>query len=229
MFKKYASDLTEVKNPKQKIHHLDFGAGLGGNAVYSLLKLDANYTAVEAHTWSYNIQRMFFRQLVQGKGKYLDILAAESMGLGPDKLRELILSNHFLIKQIPSWLFFEIPAESQDLVTATTVLNELNTAAIIYMLSNSTRVLRKGGYMYIRDSAKFKPGRHNVDYDKVLVELLGFELVQWLDVKNRVDIFAIPRIYKKMADVQLDFDGLFNLIVGREAVTSHGGGFNQNT
>ena len=229
MFKKYAPDLTETKISKQKTNHLDFGAGLGGNAVYSLLKLDANYTAIEAHKWSYNIQRMFFRQLVQGKGQYLDLLAAESMELEPDKLKELILSSHFRIKQIPSWFFLDVPAASQDLVTATTVLNELNTASIIYMLSNSTRVLKKGGYMYIRDSGKLKPGRHNVNYDKVLVDYLGFELVQWLDVKNRVDMFAIPRIYKKVDDVKLDFDGLYNLIVGREAVTSHGGGFNQNT
>ncbi|MDK9723654.1 MAG: class I SAM-dependent methyltransferase [Sterolibacteriaceae bacterium MAG5] len=230
MLSKYAPDLVERKDavPCQKIRHLDFGAGLGGNATYSLFLLDGFYTAIEAHPWSYNIQRMFFRQLVQGKGRYLDLLAAESLELPIDELRKLISSEDFAIKQIPSWYFIDVPTASQDLVTATTVLNELNTAAIIYMLSESCRVLKEGGYLYIRDSAKLKPGRHNVNYDQVLVEQLGFELVHWLDVRNRIDMFAIPRLYRKKRNVTTNFDSLFTLLVGREAVTSHGGEYSQN-
>lgn len=232
MLKKYAPDLISGGKKKSditsQIHHLDFGAGLGGNATYSLLLLDARYTAIEAHQWSYNIQRMFFRQLVQGKGAYLDVLAAESMELPPNQIHDLISSDKFSIKQVPSWYFADVPSGSQDLVTATTVLNELNSAAIVHMLSQSCRVLRDGGYLYIRDSAKLKPGRHTVDYDKVLTEHLGFELVHWLDVRNRIDMFAIPRLYRKVKQVETSFDTLFDLLLGREVVTSHGGEYIQN-
>lgn len=231
MLKKYAPDLVSksgIADVNSRIRHLDFGAGLGGNATYSLLLLGAFYTAIEAHQWSYDIQRMFFRQLANGKGAYLDVLAAESMEISAEKIRDLISSDDFSIKQVPSWYFADVKSGSHDLVTATTVLNELNSAAIVHMLSQSCRVLRKGGYLYIRDSAKLKPGRHSVNYDKVLTEHLGFELVHWLDVKNRVDMFAIPRLYRKVRHVETDFDSLFDHLLGREAVTSHGGDYIQN-
>ena len=70
--------------------------------------------------------------------------------------------------------FKKIEDTSYNLVTATNVLNELNTSAIIYMLANSNRVLQKNGYVYIRDSGKLKPGRHLIDYDRVLIEHMGF-------------------------------------------------------
>jgi len=231
MLKKYAPDLVSrsgTSDVNSKIRHLDFGAGLGGNATYSLLLLGAFYTAIEAHQWSYEIQRMFFRQLAFEKGAYLDVLAAESMEIPAEKISNLISSDDFSIKQVPSWYFANIKSGSHDLVTATTVLNELNSAAIVHMLAQSCRVLRKGGYLYIRDSAKLKPGRHSVNYDKVLTEHLGFELVHWLDVKNRVDMFAIPRLYRKVRHIENDFDSLFDLLLGREAVTSHGGEYIQN-
>lgn len=153
---------------------------------------------------------------------------AETMEVPRDKITALILSDQFVIKQVPAWYFSDIPSGSHDLVSATTVLNELNSAGIVHMLSQSSRVLQKGGYLYIRDSAKLKPGRHTVNYDKVLVEHLGFELVHWLDVRNRIDMFAIPRLYKKVKQVEIDFASLFDLLLGREAVTSHGGYYAQN-
>lgn len=231
MLKKYSPDLLNrgrQASGATRLRHLDFGAGLGGSASYSLLLLGALYTAIEAHEWSYNIQRMFFQKMVQGEGSYLDVLAAETMEVPRDKIAALILSDQFVIKQVPAWYFSDIPSGSHDLVSATTVLNELNSAGIVHMLSQSSRVLQKGGYLYIRDSAKLKPGRHTVNYDKVLVEHLGFELVHWLDVRNRIDMFAIPRLYKKVKQVEIDFASLFDLLLGREAVTSHGGYYAQN-
>jgi hypothetical protein len=229
MLKHYAPNLFENKSSgASKIKHLDFGAGLGGNATYSTLLLGADYTAIEAHQWSYNIQRMFFGKLSVNSGPYLDVLSAESLEISHHDLKNFITSDKFSIKQVPSWYFSEVNDESQDLVTATTVLNELNTAAIIHMISQSNRVLKKGGYLYIRDSAKLKPGRHNINYDKVLADFLGYELVHWLDVKNRVDMFAIPRIYKKTKSSNYSFEELFEKLVGREAVTSHGLEYAQN-
>jgi ubiquinone/menaquinone biosynthesis C-methylase UbiE len=171
---------------------------------------------------------MFFGKLSVNSGPYLDVLSAESLEISHHDLKNFITSDKFSIKQVPSWYFSEVNDESQDLVTATTVLNELNTAAIIHMISQSNRVLKKGGYLYIRDSAKLKPGRHNINYDKVLADFLGYELVHWLDVKNRVDMFAIPRIYKKTKSSNYSFEELFEKLVGREAVTSHGLEYAQN-
>lgn len=224
VLKKYTKNL----NPG-KIEHLDFGPGLGGNAVYSLKLLGANYTAVEAHYWSYEIQRMFFSKLITPNEKYLDLTAAETFGKQKKDLISLSNSKNFEIKQIPSWHFDYIKKDSKDLITATTCLNELNTAGIIYFLFNANRVLKKNGYLYIRDSAKLKPNRHEVNYDKVLTDYFGFKLIKdFRHLKNRKDIFALPRLYKKVKNKNSNFDELFNSIVGRFAVTSHGANNSQN-
>jgi hypothetical protein len=208
--------------------HLDFGAGMGGNATYSNILLKASYTAIEAHQWSYDIQRLFFGKLADKGRPYLDVLAAESMELVPEKLENEILSNKYAIKQIPSWFFEKIEDNSYNLVTATNVLNELNTSAIIYMLANSKRVLQKNGYVYIRDSRQLEPGRHLIDYDRVLIEYMDFELIHWLDVQDRVDMYAVPRLYKEVKNVELTFGELFDLLINREATLSHGLDFAQN-
>ena len=96
------------------------------------------------------------------------------------------------------------------------------------MLANSNRVLQKSGYIYIRDSGKLKPERHLIDYDNVLIEHLGFELIHWLNVENRVDMHAVPRIYKKVKNVELNFEELFDLLINREATLCHGLAFAQN-
>ena len=230
MLHKFATDLLpqhRITNSLQ-MKHLDFGAGMGGNVTYSNILLEASYTAIEAHQWSYDIQRMFFGKMADKNRPYLDVLAAESMGIGSEKLKNEILSNKYAIKQIPSWFFEEIEDNSYNLVTATNVLNELNTSAIIYMLTNTNRVLQKNGYIYIRDSGKLKPGRHLIDYDQVLIEHMGFELIHWLDVQNRVDMYAVPRIYKKVRNVELNFEELFDLLISREATLAHGLEFAQN-
>ena len=230
MLHKFATDLLPQhrKTNSLQMKHLDFGAGMGGNVTYSNILLAASYTAIEAHQWSYDIQRMFFGKMADKNRPYLDVLAAESMGIGSEKLKNEILSNKYAIKQIPSWFFEEIEDNSYNLVTATNVLNELNTSAIIYMLTNSNRVLQKNGYIYIRDSGKLKPGRHLIDYDQVLIEHMGFELIHWLDVQNRVDMYAVPRIYKKVRNVELNFEELFDLLISREATLAHGLKFAQN-
>ena len=230
MLHKFATDLLPQhrKTNSLQMKHLDFGAGMGGNVTYSNILLEASYTAIEAHQWSYDIQRMFFGKMTDKNRPYLDVLAAESMEIGSEKLKNEILSNKYAIKQIPSWFFEEIEDNSYNLVTATNVLNELNTSAIIYMLTNSNRVLQKNGYIYIRDSGKLKPGRHLIDYDQVLIEHMGFELIHWLDVQNRVDMYAVPRIYKKVRNVELNFEELFDLLISREATLAHGLEFAQN-
>ena len=214
---------------KKKIEHLDFGPGLGGNAVYSLRLLGANYTGIEAHHWSYEIQRLFFRALILKKEKYLDFLSLESLAVDETKYKYFANSSEFNIKQIPSWHFDIIKNNSKDLISATTCLNEINTSGIIYFLYHADRVLKKDGYLYIRDSAKLKPSRHNIDYDNLLTNLFGYSLVKdYRNLKNRKDIFALPRLYKKNKNNYLNFEKLYNKILGRFAITSHGSVYNQN-
>ena len=81
--------------------------------------------------------------------------------------------------------------------------------------------------LYIRDSENLKPMRHNINYDNLLLER-GFEKVARLDVENRVNFFGIPRIYRKVKEGSWSFDEFVDSYLGKFAITSHGGSYNQN-
>jgi hypothetical protein len=225
VIKKFCENLNKQK---KKIKHLDFGSGLGGASTYSLKILNSDFISIEAHKWSYQIQRMFYRKIINDKEKYLDLVSAESFGLTDKEINLLINSNNYKIKQIPSWYFDEIKKESQDLITATTCLNEINNAGIIYFIVEANRTLKKNGYLYIRDSNKRKPGRNIVNYDEIFEKVLGYKVIKKFQLKNRKDIFAIPRLYQKTKNNNYEFTELFNKIIGLEAVTSHGSIYDQN-
>ena len=114
------------------------------------------------------------------------------------------------------------------MITATWVLNEVNPAGICWLLSNISKKLKPGGLLYIRDSRKNKPQRHNLNYDKFLIEKIKFKKVSELDIRNRIDMHGIPRLYQKVkSSKKLDFIKLYNLAYSFFSVTSHGGDFNQ--
>ena len=141
---------------------------------------------------------------------------------------ELNEATKYRIKHVPSWYFQLIKDQTIDLVTASWVLNEVSDSGILWIMANSMRSLRKGGYFYIRDSFKLKPMRHSVDYDKLLLEN-GFVEVGRLNVRrNREDFYGIPRAYQKTSDSSPSFDELIERWLGHFAVTAHGGGYHQN-
>lgn len=220
--KTFATELPE------SVDHLDIGPGLGSHAMYSLGALNSQYMGLEASPHSYSIQRNVFRSIVSEVGAYLDPIECENFGLDYAALEEQINSdNSYRIKHLPSWHAPMVNRNSIDLVTASFVLNEVSYSGILWLLSHASRLLRKGGYFYIRDSGKLKPGRHSVNYDEVLVAL-GFAQVGRLEVRNRIDFYGIPRIYQKQTEESSSFDDLVERYLGRFAVVSHGGEYNQN-
>ena len=208
--------------------HLDIGPGLGANAIYSLKALGSTYISLEASPYSYMVQRDFFRYLAC-EFPYLDMVDAESFGISTQELTKVLnASSNLRIRHLPSWNFDQLDNSCVDLASATWVLNEVNPAGIVWLLTQTMRVIKRGGYFYIRDSGLRKPLRHGLDYDRILQEN-GFELVKRLDIQNRIDMHGIPRIYKKCADVPLFFEAAFDRWVGFYAVTSHGGAMMQGT
>jgi SAM-dependent methyltransferase len=230
-----AQDYSFIKtysNLKSGINHLDIGPGLGSHATYSIDQFNSTFYALEADPGSYEVQRTFFRNLVNEQISYYDMIAIEDFGISDEQLwntieikkqKESISKNS--VVHVPSWKLDMIPDEHIDLVTATWVFNEVNTAGIIWLLSNCIRTLKKGGMLYIRDSNKLKPGRHKTDYDQLLEEF-GFEKVAQLDVVNRKDYYGIPRIYIKKQTPSMNFIILLRKIVGHFDITAHNTGFN---
>ena len=205
--KKYAIDLSEG------INHLDLGPGLGSHAVYSLSRFKSNFFAIEAIPYTYQIQRYFFRYLSYYWPKYIDVVECENFYLNSKQIHDNIYDNQYRIKQIPSWYFDTLDANSIDLITATFMLNELSEAGLLWLLSNASKVLKEGSYLYIRDSGKLKPGRNKIDYDKLL-EIMGFKLVKKLDLINRVDLHGIPRLYQKTNNKSYSYQYLLDKCFG---------------
>lgn len=220
--KTFATDLPE------SVDHLDIGPGLGSHAMYSLGALKSRYMGLEASPLSYAVQRHVFRSIAPAPGDYLDPIECENFGLDYAALEEQLNSdNSYRIKHLPSWHAPLVNSDSIDLVTASFMLNEVTYSGILWLLSHASRLLRKGGFFYIRDSSKLKPGRHSINYDHVLVDL-GFVEVGRLDVRNRVDFYGIPRIYRKQSEAAPSFDELVDRYLGRFALVSIGGEYDQN-
>jgi len=209
-------DLTTVSQ-------LDFGPGMGVSAVWNTAigGEGARYTAVEIDDKNYALQRSVFSYLAaRSDYRYFDALAAE--GMIPDATLDSELNSPAVrIAHVPSWHMGSVNDHSQDLVTATTVLNEVGHAAIGHFVSQANRVLRPGGYVYIRDSGRTKPGRHGIDYESFLASI-GYKRVDELKVIHRSNMHGVPRLWKKESHLDLGFDEVMQELVGDQAVVTHG-------
>ncbi len=204
------------------LNHLDIGPGLGSSGDYSLKFLDSVFYALEASNMSYSVQRKYFRFISPKPGAYLDVIECENFQLEEAAISQEVSSrDKYRIKHVPSWRFGLVPDGSLDLVTATFVLNELNYAGILWLLANVSRVLKKGGSFYIRDSFILKPGLHNINYDDVL-QKIGFERTAILEFENRHDFFGIPRLYQKKTDQHYSFDEMVEMCLGKFASVASG-------
>jgi hypothetical protein len=203
------------------IKHLDIGPGLGSHSFYSRTVLDSLFCGLEAYPQTYQVQRNVFRQLSDEKSPYVDFVAAETFGISDSKLQNLFYSQESGILHVPSWKALIIPENYFDLVTTTWVLNELNMAGVIWLLGHCVRTLKVDGFFYIRDSDKRKPGRHQINYDQLLLDW-GFEEVKRLEVTNRVDLYGVPRMYRKTKQViSNNFNEIIYELLGHFDTTSN--------
>ena len=209
-------------NLPEHLNHIDIGPGLGSTALYSLRFLKSTFYALEASPMSYGVQRHYFRFISPEPGSYLDLVECENFQLPVSRIKAEVENNRYAIKHVPSWRFPLMQTGSMDLLTACYVLNEVNYSGILWLLAEGTRVLRKGGYFYIRDSAILKPGMHAIDYDKVL-QRIGFQEVARLKLKNRHDFYGVPRVFVKTTDEIHSFDDLVEMYLGRFASVAGGG------
>lgn len=220
--KRYGTDL-----PASNVHHIDIGPGLGSHAVYSLDAFSSRYFALDASPHSYSIQRPVFRSLSPSKASYLDMIEAENFGVTDNQISELANDSKFRIVHTPSWKFDLLQEKTMDLATATWVLNEVNYSAILWIMANTDRLLKPKGYFYIRDSGKLKPGRHNISYDQILLDM-GYKEVQRFDANNRVEYFGKPRLFQKVHHNPSTFENMVEKYVGKFPVLVHGGTMVQN-
>jgi len=208
--------------PAKGATHIDFGPGLGTHAVYSLKKFSTKYIGIEASPFSYGIQRYFFRHLSYTFGQYLDIVEAENFDFDIKSILTSIEKEKYSLIHVPSWKATCLKDGIADLVTASWVLNEVTYMGIVWLVYLACRTLKKGGYFYIRDSNHRKPGRHNIDYDQVLIDN-GFKIVYKFNADNQKNYHGIPRCYQKETDSYIPLQELIDSTIGKYNIVIHGG------
>jgi SAM-dependent methyltransferase len=222
----YCSDLVQSGQPV----HLDIGPGLGSHAAYSLSTLGTStFLGVDVDPSMYSAQRCFFSLIADPDRPYFDPIVAEGLAAQHSEVvHEMKNFDAHSIIHVPGWHLSAVPDRSIDFITATFVLNEVNAAGIVWLLTHMLRCLRQDGCVLIRDSERLKPNRHSLNYDQALLDL-GFSLEGRLDIRHRVDMLGIPRVYRKTGSRgALEFEEVYEYFFGRNSITAHGGEFVQN-
>jgi hypothetical protein len=135
---------------------VDYGAGYGRQSfLYGTVLGGARYVCVDAIEQPYMVQRWVFEQLGLARWDYVD--DAEESFLTAFEER----SGAF---HVPSWRLDLLPEASVDLVLFVWSLYEMSGAAAAAAVEACTRLVRLGGYVYIRDvphsvSYRFDPER----------------------------------------------------------------------
>ena len=175
---------------------LDFGAGYGRlGLVFGDESRGGKYIAVDCVEVSYMLQNLLLTSYAPERtSEYID-MAMER------RLDEFDLSADEGIFHLPTWRLDLVPDESIDVVTAIFVLPEITDFALLDFIKHANRVVRKGGYIYLRDhlyhtgDAGHK-GAHRFDTEKLLAEA-GFKETYRSDYVDNKDIYGTPRTYQK--------------------------------
>jgi len=218
----YAYIKTFCTDLGENVRHLDIGSGIGSHSTYSIQGLKGQFYSVEAIPSTYTLQRQFYRLMGGGEGIYLDPVEMQNHGIEDSVIKEHM--NHpskYRIKHIPSWHYDWVEDNTIDVASVTWVLNEVEESALLWLLANTSRVLRQDGYFYIRDSQKLHQFNEEIGYDDLLLKM-GFEEVSRHELENRVEYYGIPRVYKKVTKHGYSYDELVDLSLGDFAKKSLG-------
>lgn len=180
-----------INLPRKDITVLDYGAGYG-RGINFLKELGCtNYIVTDAIENSYMAQYAYLKS-------FCDIYSWN--------LDEAFMSNKFLknfdsksnlqkIKHIPTWQLKKLVDSSVDLIMFNQSLTEFSKKSAQYALFEVNRLIKQGGYIYIRDN-DFITSEHSLNEDDFLKKR---NIVKIYDspFKQGQDIHGSIRIYRK--------------------------------
>jgi SAM-dependent methyltransferase len=173
---------------------LDFGSGYGRlGCILGQKNSKMTYISVDCIERSYLLQNLFLSLFAPKRFyEYFDFRFE-------NKEFKILKGNN--IYHLPTWKMEIIKNNSVDLITAVFVLNEINQFALNHFINQARRVLKKGGYIYIKDhlyqtGEKSHKGAHK-NNTEVELKKAGFDIIFQGNYKDDQEIFGIPRILKK--------------------------------
>jgi SAM-dependent methyltransferase len=169
---------------------VDYGAGYGRQSFLFATALEgARYVAVDAIEQPYLVQRWVFERLGLARWDYVDDPDADRTSV------ERALAEHSGTFHVPSWRLDLLPDASVDLVLFVWSLYEMSGEAARAAVAACRRLVRVGGYVYIRDmphsvSYRFDPERR--------LREGGFELVYASRTIAGDELHGRQRLYRRM-------------------------------
>ena len=97
-----------------------------------------------------------------------------------------------------------IPNSHFDLIICSNVLTEILPDVFEFVIIEIERTLKTGGILYIKDHGLADQCGHQY-YDHEVLEKLNFALECRPFVKDMVDIWTVPRLYRKYGDDKPSF------------------------
>ncbi len=175
---------------------LDFGSGYGRlGAILGEPSRNGVYISVDCIEVSYILQNLFLSLMAPERFyEYCDyVFERRDFKVDCQKAK--------LIYHLPSWRLDLIEDNQIDLITAVFVLPEINEFALLDFIKQAKRIVRDGGYIYLRDhlyqsGESNHSGGHHLNTQSLL-EDAGFKVSYSGSYKDNVDIYGIPRIFKK--------------------------------
>lgn len=175
---------------------LDFGAGHGRIANLSFHAPDPrqrllSYIAVEAIPSTYFNQLAYYHALGLSVWEYLEHCDEE---LSQDVISDAMQSHN--VVHLPTWQLSLVPDACIDMVNTIQVLKELPGPLVNYILPEFKRVTHPRGALYVRDHKQF----HNPNHMpmETLIQAQGFTLEFAPQLRDRVEIHGLPRIWRKI-------------------------------
>lgn len=148
----------------------------------------ARYVAVDAVEQPYMVQRWAFDRLGLARWDYVDDFSPEPAGV------ERAFADASGAFHLPSWRLDLLPEGSVDLVLFVWSLYEMSGAAVRAAVAACRRLVRLGGYVYVRDVP------HSVSYrfdpERQLVRA-GFELVYSSRTISADELHGQQRLYRR--------------------------------
>lgn len=171
---------------------LDFGAGHGRQANLAFHdgdKVTDTLIAIDGIPSSYLTQRAYYEGLGLRLADYIEY-RDEDRPFDVSALR----GDHDVL-HLPTWRFDLVPDQSVDLAIAVQVLREIPRRLVVHVLSELGRVIKPGGALYIRDHTRHDPNQMPME---TLLLANGFALEFAPQVKDRVELHGLPRIWRKI-------------------------------
>lgn len=174
---------------------LDFGSGYGRlGAMFAYKEANKTYISVDCVEATYILQNLFL-SLLKPKNfyEYFDYQFLN---------KEFKIQKKNSIYHIPTWKLNLIHNKTIDLITGIFVLPEINEFALMNFIKEAKRILRIGGYIYLRDhlyqtGENNHKGCHKLNTEDELSKA-GFQLIYKGEYKDNIEIYGTPRIYRKI-------------------------------